>query len=96
MRRLSVVLLASLAVAGCKKQEQAAQPQGTAAAPGAPEGGAPAAALQGKIVERLDAPPYSYLKLKTAQGEEFFIRTGASSPALPQSHAHDYIGQHFR
>jgi hypothetical protein len=69
MRRLSVVLLASLAVAGCKKQEQPAQPQGTAAAPGAPEGGAPAAALQGKIVERLDAPPYSYLKLKTAQGE---------------------------
>ncbi len=66
MRRLSVVLLTALAVAGCKKQEQPAAPQGTAAAP---EGGAPSAALQGKIVERLDAPPYSYLKLKTAQGE---------------------------
>jgi hypothetical protein len=68
MRRLSVVLLAVLAVTGCKKQEQPAAPQG-AAAPVGPEGGAPSAGLQGKVVERLDAPPYSYLKLKTAQGE---------------------------
>jgi hypothetical protein len=34
--------------------------------------------------------------LKGSQGEEFFIRTGASSPALPHSHAHDYIQQHFK
>ena len=45
----------------------------TPAQPGspAPQAGAaaPAAALQGKVLERLDAPPYSYLKLQTAQGE---------------------------
>jgi hypothetical protein len=34
--------------------------------------------------------------LKSAAGEEFFIRAGASSPALPASHAHEYIGQRFK
>ncbi len=75
MRRLSVVLLVALAVAGCKKQEPAQLPQQPAAA-GAP-GAAPAAALTGKVAERLDAPPYSYLKLTTAQGEAW--------AAVPQS-----------
>jgi hypothetical protein len=68
MRRLSVVLLVALAVAGCKKQEPAQQPQQPMAAAGAPAAAAPAA-LTGKVAERLDAPPYSYLKLTTAQGE---------------------------
>lgn len=71
-RSSSVVLLVALAVAGCKKQEPAL-PQSNAAQPGSPApqaGAAPqAAALQGKVLERLDAPPYSYLKLQTAQGE---------------------------
>ncbi len=65
MRRLSVVLLVALAVAGCKKKE-AAQPQ-QAAEGAVPEGAA--AVIKGKVVERLDAPPYSYLRLVTAQGE---------------------------
>jgi hypothetical protein len=64
MRRLSVVLLVALAVAGCKKKEPAPQ---QAAAPGAPE--AAGATIKGKLVERLDAAPYSYLKIKSAQGE---------------------------
>lgn len=64
MRRLSLVLLVAIAVAGCKKKEA---PQQDAQAAGAPE--AAGAALKGKVVERLDAPPYSYLKLQTAQGE---------------------------
>ena len=34
--------------------------------------------------------------LKGASGEEFFIRAGASSPALPASHTHDYIQQRFK
>jgi hypothetical protein len=34
--------------------------------------------------------------LKGAAGEEFFIRAGASSPALPASHMHEYIQQHFK
>lgn len=66
MRRLSLVLVAALAVAGCKKKEPAPPPSAPAEAP-AP--GAPAASIKGKVVERLDAPPYSYLKLQTAQGE---------------------------
>jgi hypothetical protein len=67
MRRLSVVLLVALAVAGCKKKEPAQPQQQEAAAPAA--AGADATALKGKVIERLDAPPYSYLKLQTAQGE---------------------------
>ena len=67
MRRLSAVLLASLAVAGCKKSEPPPpQPEAAAAMPGAP---APAGAIAGKVLERLDAPPYSYLRLETAGGE---------------------------
>jgi hypothetical protein len=66
MRRLSVVLLVALAVAGCKKKEPA-QPQQAAGAQ-APNA-APTAAIKGKIVERLDADPYSYLKLQTDSGE---------------------------
>ena len=34
--------------------------------------------------------------LKSAAGEEFFIRAGASSPALPASHTHEYIQQRFK
>src|SRR6266542_2930859 len=62
MRRLSVVLLVALAVVGCKKKEPAPQ---QAAAPSV-EG---ATSIKGKVLERLDAPPYSYLRLKTEQGE---------------------------
>jgi hypothetical protein len=67
----SVVLLVALAVAGCKKSSPTPQAQANApGAPGAPgaEMAAPAT-LTGTVVERLEAPPYSYLKLKTAQGE---------------------------
>jgi hypothetical protein len=63
MRRLSAVLLLTLAVTACKKKEAAA-PAG--AGPGQ---AAPSASVKGKIVERLDAEPYSYLRLKTDQGE---------------------------
>jgi hypothetical protein len=66
MRRLSVALLVALSVAGCKKKEPApSQATGTPAAQAVPA----AADIKGKVVERLDAPPYSYLKLQTAQGE---------------------------
>lgn len=89
MRRLSVVLLVALAVAGCKKKESA-QPQPVAQ--GAPE--AAGGAIQGKVLERLDAPPYSYLKVQTAQGESWAavpktdIAVGADvtvSGAMPMS-----------
>jgi hypothetical protein len=67
MRRLFVVLAVALAVAGCKKKESAPPPalaaMGEAPAPTA------AASIKGKVLERLDAPPYSYLRIETAQGE---------------------------
>ncbi len=65
MRRLSAVLLLTLAVAACKKKE-AVQPQAAGAAGGP---AAPSTTVKGKIVERLDADPYSYLRIKTEQGE---------------------------
>lgn len=34
--------------------------------------------------------------LKNNESEEFYIRAGASSPALPPSHAHEYIQQRFK
>jgi hypothetical protein len=67
MRRLSAVLLVAVAVAGCKKTEPpTAAP---VAAPNAMEAQAapPAAALKGKVLERLDAPPYSYLKIQAGK-----------------------------
>jgi hypothetical protein len=64
MRRLSAMLLLTLAVAACKKKE--AVPPSDATGPGQ---AAPSASVKGKIVERLDAEPYSYLRLKTDQGE---------------------------
>jgi hypothetical protein len=67
MRRLSLVLLAAVALAGCKKQQPNTESQAQAAAPA--EAGANAS-IQGKVLERLDAPPdYSYLRLQTAKGE---------------------------
>ena len=65
MRRLSVVLLVTLAAAGCKKKEAPPPPAGAQVGPNA----APSAVIKGKIVERLDAEPYSYLKLQTDAGE---------------------------
>jgi hypothetical protein len=67
MRRLSVVLLVALAVTACKKDEPVQAPQAAAGAPTQPAAAGPE--VKGKIVEKLDAPPYSYLKLQTASGE---------------------------
>ena len=64
MRRLSAVLLLTLAIAACKKKE-APKPQ----AAGVAGGQAAPSIVKGKIVERLEADPYSYLRIKTEQGE---------------------------
>lgn len=60
--RTFVVVLTALALAACKKPEAPAPAQ---IAQGAPAAGA----MRGKVLERVDAPPYSYLKLATASGE---------------------------
>jgi len=40
-------------------------------------------------------PSDSPVFLKNGNDDEFYIRAGASSPALPASHAHEYIQQRF-
>jgi len=71
MRRLSAVLIVAVAVAGCKKSEPpvVAPPVATNAmeAPAAP----PAASIKGKVLERLDAPPYSYLRIQAGAQEQW-------------------------
>ena len=66
--RLVLVVLVALAVTACKKSDApAAAPAPAAAAPGALA--ADASVVKGKIVEKIDAAPYSYLKLSTPGGE---------------------------
>jgi len=81
MRRLSVVLFVALAIAGCKKEEPV-QPQQQAAAgvPAQPQQAA-GQEVKGKVVEKVDAPPYTYLKLQTAQGEAWAAVPKADVPA---------------
>jgi hypothetical protein len=72
--RLSVAVLAVAALVACKKPEPPVKP---AAQAGAPAAAAPASeVMRGKVLEKLEAPPYSYLKLQTASGE-----TWAAVPA---------------
>ena len=66
MRRLTITLLAALAVVACKKQEAAPTPAAPTAAMPAPQNGQQ---VKGKVVERIDASPYTYLKLAAATGE---------------------------
>ncbi len=79
MRGALPLLLATL-VAGCNNSSKNSDAdkvplsQAPAMAPGADQGGAPAAAapagaLAGAVLQKLDAPPYSYLLVKTTQGE---------------------------
>ena len=65
--RLSVAVLAVAALVACKKPEA---PRAQGGSPAAPVAAAPSAQpIQGKILEKLEAAPYSYLKLQTASGE---------------------------
>lgn len=65
--RSSLIVLAALALVACKKPEA---PKPVPPAPSAPQAVAPAAStVTGKVLEKLDAAPYSYLKLATATGE---------------------------
>jgi len=75
MRGVIPLLLATL-VAGCSYKSDSSDTQkvplsqAPAVAPGAAnEAAAPAGALAGTVLQKLEAPPYSYLQVKTAQGE---------------------------
>jgi hypothetical protein len=69
MRRLSTVLLVAVAVAGCKKSEPPAAAPQQAAAPAGADAASTGTTIKGKVLERLDAPPYSYLKLSVGKEE---------------------------
>lgn len=66
--RSSLVVLAALALVACKKPEA---PTPAQPAPAAPQAAPAAATVKGKVLEKLDAAPYSYLKLATASGEQW-------------------------
>jgi hypothetical protein len=69
MRRLTVVLLVAAAVAGCSKKAEP-PPAPPAAAPAAqPEAAQSGSTVKGTLVERLDAPPYSYLHIQAGKEE---------------------------
>jgi hypothetical protein len=68
--RSSLLVCAILAMAACKRSEPPPQQAGarTVAAP-APAGLSAPTTVRGKVLERIDAAPYSYLRLATATGE---------------------------
>jgi hypothetical protein len=74
--RSSLVLVAALSVVACKKPAEPGKP-----AAGAQAQAAVAAAdqIKGKVLEKVDAAPYSYLKLSTGGGEKW--------AAVPQTDA---------
>jgi hypothetical protein len=71
MRRITLIAAAVLATTACKRPEGPRPPP----APAAPVGTAASSAamgasvLRGKVLERIDVPQYSYLRLSTASGE---------------------------
>jgi hypothetical protein len=67
MHKLWVMLLASALIA-CSWVHPTGSLAQNAGAATAPEG-APAVTVKGKVLDRIDAAPYSYLKLSTASGE---------------------------
>jgi hypothetical protein len=69
MRRLTALLLAAVAVAGCKKSEPPAPPPAPAANAMEAPAGPPSTVIKGKVMERLDAPPYSYLRIQSGKEE---------------------------
>jgi hypothetical protein len=70
MRGALPLVLASLAVIGCSSNKTKSPEPVPAAETRTPlAASASGDGLTGKVLERLDAPPYSYLRLETAKGE---------------------------
>jgi hypothetical protein len=65
--RLALAVLLALAVTACKKSNAPTPAQAPAA--GAPAPAVPAGAIAGKVLERIDAAPYSYLRVASPAGE---------------------------
>lgn len=72
MRRLAPVLVALLALTACGKKSPA--PKGSAA------GAADVTAMKGTVVERVEGGNFTYLRLKTAEGEAW---AGVPATSVP-------------
>lgn len=73
MRPVLPALLLSLVAIGCQsnkgKSDAVVAAPTQAGAPAMGQAPAPAESITGKVLERVDASPYCYLRLKTAKGE---------------------------
>jgi len=67
MRQFPTLLLLMATLVGCQRNSPPTVAQ--AAASKAAPAPAPANNISGKLLERIDAPPYSYLKIQSANGE---------------------------
>jgi len=67
MKPSALILMALLPFAACNRSVPA--PKDTGGPAGAPQAAGQPASIKGTVLERLEAPPYTYLRLKTAQGE---------------------------
>ena len=63
--RIALAVLLALSITACKKSNAPTPAQAPSADAAAPAAGG----VRGKVVERIDAAPYSYLKLATPGGE---------------------------
>jgi len=71
MRQFPSLLLMTATLVGCQRTNPptAAQAAASKAAPASAPASAPANNISGKLLERIDASPYSYLKIQSAKGE---------------------------
>lgn len=105
MRKILVVLAIAMLIVACSKTETAAPAAAaspaTADAPapaGAPPAAGPAAAgnLSGKVVETMDSGGYTYMKVRTADGEQWAatpqvkVKKGDTVTIVPQMTAEKF------
>ena len=67
MRPLMILALTAVALTGCRKAQRPGTQ--TAMAPASPVATDPSNNISGKLLERIDAAPYSYLRIQSAGGE---------------------------
>lgn len=67
MRPLTILVLTAVALTGCRKAQRPGTQ--TAMAPASPAAAAQTNNISGKLLERIDAAPYSYLRIQSAGGE---------------------------
>ena len=69
MRQFPTLLLLTAAFVGCQRNTPPTVAQAAAAKANAAPAPAPANNISGKLLDRIDAPPFSYLKKTKKMGE---------------------------